>query len=146
MVSFLFSIDSLATLTWCDFPWCNPPDGILIHLLSLSFYSGIQPLQDKEGARLETGGMAVYGLLFTTGFWSFLWWKSWCVVFLLMGAGAGLLGDDGAGMLMLAGPAHCVQLCSAHGVSKALPSLTSTPHTDLPREIAVLHIHRSCIL
>lgn len=48
VVSLLFSIDILATLICCDFPWCNPQDQILINLLSLPFCFGIQPLQGKE--------------------------------------------------------------------------------------------------
>lgn len=89
----------------------------------------------------------MYGFLFAAGILVFpVVPVGWGAVFIPMEAGAGLLGDDGAGILMLAGLTRCVQLCSARGASKALPSLTTTPHTDLPREIWVLHRCRSCIL
>lgn len=80
--------------------------------------------------------MAVYGFLFTAGILVFpVVPVSWGAVFIPVEAGAGLLGGDGAGILMLAGLTHCVQLCSARGASKALLSPTTAPRTDLPREI-----------
>lgn len=80
----------------------------------------------------------MYGFLFTAGILVFpVVPVSWGAVFIPVEAGAGLLGGDGAGILMLAGLTHCVQLCSARGASKALPSPTTAPHRPAQRHLSL---------
>lgn len=135
------------------FSWCKPPGSSSdLSAFPCHFILVFSPSRARK-RQIKTTGIPVYWFLFTAGillFSSSVQKSVGVLSFIPMEAGARLLGGYGAGILMPPLLTPCMQLCPAAASpwsqQTVSSSLTTTPHTALPREVWILHRCRCCIL